>query len=75
MHLNREKSEADNKVSHPIDSDGDSSCHRPGPRIEKLRDEEPRDRAWTSGEKYDVDNDQNDAEVGQPASNVLLKKE
>lgn len=69
--LNRKESKTDDEVRHPVDGDGDGSGHGSGSRVEQLRDEEPRDRAGTGGEKHDVDNDQNDAEVGQPGRRIL----
>lgn len=73
-YLNGKESKTDDEISNPVDSNGDSGSHRSSSRSEKFCNEEPRNRSRSSGEKDDVDDDQNDAEVGQPARHILYYK-
>ena len=70
---NGQESKTDNKVGHPVDSDGDRCSHRTSRRIEQFCYQEPRNRTGTSGKHYHVDYHQDDAKVWQPRCHVLFQ--
>lgn len=63
IYLNREESKTDDEIGNPVDGDGDRSSHGTSRRVEQFSDKEPGDRARTGGEKYHVDDNQDDTEV------------
>ena len=73
-YLNRKETETDDKVCNPVDSDGNSCCHRASCWIEEFSNEEPWDGTGSGSKHNNVEDDQNNAKVWEPRCHVLCKK-
>jgi len=72
-YLQGKEAETNNKVGGPVDTNGQGSGRWPGRLVEQLGHQEPGDGARAGGEHNHKEDDQHNAEVGDPQSLSLRK--